>query len=276
MMEILWKANTLGQTLCSKLPIVPTTLHLYNALRTSSFNIPEIPIMEELCDLYLETIFHGARPSRDHSSHFRRYVLGLKTDNEISRSCLVRTGGNQEESIKMGIYVCPCELLDSDFLSHHYNEYIVGYECLAKVYGHKIHEPLDEVQKEKLTSRREEDSMAQFIQKSQDLVLPELGGPRPIGRINFFGIFDLCAKIMERFGRYLEAGLILAFHHNTQSHVVKGCAAVNPLLEKINEGSPGDRGGFTSFQQQGRIAAALAFSSTINGHEKLSSFFYDI
>lgn len=75
MSEILHHAIDAGLRLCNSEGFVGAVLHIYNALRQLKA-IDAVPLLEDLCKLFLRQIFLGSLPVANFSSHFRRFLGG--------------------------------------------------------------------------------------------------------------------------------------------------------------------------------------------------------
>lgn len=61
-----------GLNFCSRYNFVSAVLHFYNALRSLDSAFRRIPLLDQLCELFKDTLFLGTFPTENFSSHYRR------------------------------------------------------------------------------------------------------------------------------------------------------------------------------------------------------------
>ncbi|KAF9874967.1 hypothetical protein CkaCkLH20_07661 [Colletotrichum karsti] len=276
MTEILYKASIIGQAICAKVPIVPSTLHLYNALRKSSFGLSEIPLMEELCELFKPTAFLGNRPDDNFASHFRRSVRGFQTVKEISKSAFYHPDTLDSGFDVACVPVCNLKFIESVFGFQHVNEHIIGFDFMAMVFGETCRTPLTPKEKEKLRKRKSEESPTAFIERAKSLIVTEFQGALPIARVDFFRVFMLCSRIMETFSQLATDWNLIRFSRDFGCHGLRGAGMVEPILEQITRQCDTKKGREAIANYPLCHSAAFAIRDAVSKDAKLSQFLFDV
>ncbi|KAF3799348.1 hypothetical protein GCG54_00001390 [Colletotrichum gloeosporioides] len=247
--EMLYKAGSTGEGLCFITPFVPSTLHMYNALAHSAFGMKKIPLMEDLCDLLVDPVFLGSRPTKNYLSHYRRAVWGAKRN-------------------KKGV---PDDIDDNDYRFHP--------EYMAIVFGERPELARTSAVRSKMRNMSVKTDVSSIIEKSKELVLPEFRGRLPIARLDMFRIFTVCVEILEKLSMIVqeheyEGGIE---HHMTfDNHIIKGHNMIDILLGFIVQFS-GDQ--YKEETLRGLYlprTAALAFFLEVDEDAKLEEYLWNI
>ncbi|GKT67274.1 hypothetical protein ColTof3_14613 [Colletotrichum tofieldiae] len=193
MMEMLTQAFCCGYRVNSDWATISATLHLYNAMRHSVADTPSIPVFDELCQLFIEKVFRGSLPNRNFCSTYRRIVYHSKIKKgSVSQS------KRSAFSLAIGFTRVPQDLeIDCWLIDHHFSNHDEDPWFQAAVHDidksgseHKTYRKIKEAQA-KVT-------LSEYMEKSKARILLELKGPRPIARLNFFAVFMLCSKFLEK------------------------------------------------------------------------------
>lgn len=228
--EMLFQAQHMGRYLAGcctggGLCIVPATLHLYNALRRSDFKLAEIPIMEELCNLFKANVFQGDLTDRNFLSIYRRIVYGGPLNKTKSA---IEWKSNQS--------IIPP--LSSIFCDQYAINYKTGPIFLARINGQSA--PTTRAQEEKIVKKSslQPQPLTTVMHLAKETVLAEFNGPVPVARINYFAIFDLCVKVLENFGKIIDESDLkdaVKFVPPVELHAIRGMSMVDSVLDIIVE-----------------------------------------
>ncbi|KAF3799347.1 hypothetical protein GCG54_00001389 [Colletotrichum gloeosporioides] len=184
MAEMLARAHMAGNIVTCGWSIVPSVLHMYNALRRSDFNIPEIPIMEQMCEVFRESMFLGTIPDRNFHSHYCQATFETKISNG---SLQIRKGGKDSFRTKF---------FHSATLDFHIHKHSMSPRVLCKIFDLPFSTNPNYALKEKMRSAKEE-NIRSIIAKAKNALFSEFDGPIPVARINQFAIFTLCAGVLN-------------------------------------------------------------------------------
>ncbi|KAK1848817.1 hypothetical protein CCHR01_08582 [Colletotrichum chrysophilum] len=172
-----------------------TTLHLYNALRIRGFDefqIPQIPVLDELSGMFLQGFFLGTVPKHKFLSSFR---LAVYNSHRMKRSetAQFERGLDLLSPSNEATYWGLCD--------QHYTNHRVNGIFLCKMY--KTEEPgcddrsaaQMQANIQKVNRARDllrQDTWSGYASKSLEAVLSEVQGSAPIARVNFFELFGYC------------------------------------------------------------------------------------
>ncbi|KAK1637846.1 hypothetical protein BDP81DRAFT_517686 [Colletotrichum phormii] len=226
--EILFQAQYFGRYLAGSnshtgLAAIPATLHLYNTLRRSDFNLAEIPIMEEFCNLFKANVFQGDLPDKNFLSIYRRIVFG-------------GTLNKNKSAIECGNKKCIVPPLMSTFFEQHGNHHRMGPKCLARFLGES--NPTTKAQEEKIVKKAVSQPITAIMQRAKETVIAEFSSPVPVMRINYFAIFNLCIEVLENFSKIIDGSELkgsLKFSPPVELHAIRGVSMVDYVLEIIAE-----------------------------------------
>ncbi|KAF5517411.1 hypothetical protein CGCA056_v011111 [Colletotrichum aenigma] len=226
MLDMLTAAIRVGGEVCRYWAVLRTTLHLYNALRIRGFDefqIPQIPVLEELSGMFLQEVFLGTVPKLKFLSSFRLAVFN---------SHWVKHSGKFQLERGLDLLTPSIEAPYWGLCNQHYTNHQRNGEFLCKLYktekpvalcpckrcegkrAAQVQANLQKVKKARDLLRK--DTWYGYACKSREAVLTEVQGPAPIARVNFFALFRSCAAILESFGslaipvvqnKYKEQGL---------------------------------------------------------------------
>ncbi|KAF4847317.1 hypothetical protein CGCSCA4_v005574 [Colletotrichum siamense] len=246
MLEMLYKAGSAGAALCFATEFVPSTLHLYNALTRSAFGMKKIQLMEDLCDLTVNTVFLGSRPTHNYVSHYRRAVVGQ---------------------------------LETVFRHQIANDYVMHPEYLAMVFGESPDLARTEPVRSRIRGMAGKSNVFDIMDKSKKLVLPEFRGRLPTARLDMFKVFTTCVAVLERFSIIVQGqhnGGGVEFHLVADNHIVKGSGLVDVVLGFILQFS-GDKHKEKILQNLSLpTAAAWAFFIEVDQGAKLEHYLWNI
>ncbi|KAJ0275840.1 hypothetical protein Brms1b_003919 [Colletotrichum noveboracense] len=192
-----------GVYVCSVSGHVCATLHMYNALRqVGNKPIKSIPILDFLCEIFKDRLFFGAFPKKKFSTYFRR-----------AQGC-----GIQKNKDLVGWYASGLAQpftkdayrkshMDTETISLFHTAHMWDYTPKRWSFWNEIFGDPDRKASEKEAKRLERwvslQPMNMIIERVKNKVLPELKGEKPVARLNFFAVFRLCVRIMERFAKDL-------------------------------------------------------------------------
>ncbi|KXH31612.1 hypothetical protein CSAL01_04609 [Colletotrichum salicis] len=226
--EMLFQAQYFGRYLAGSnshtgLAAIPATLHLYNALRRSDFNLAEIPIMEEFCNLFKANVFQGDLHDKNFLSIYRRIVFG-------------GTLNKTKSAIEWGNKECIVPPLMSTFFDQHGNHHKMSPKCLARFLGEN--NPTTKAQEGKIVKKAVSQPITAIMQRAKETVIAEFSGPVPVMRINYFAIFNLCIKVLENFSEIIDDSELkgsLKFSPPVELHAIRGVSMVDYVLEIVAE-----------------------------------------
>ncbi|GKT51733.1 uncharacterized protein ColSpa_11914 [Colletotrichum spaethianum] len=176
---------------------ISATIHLYNAMRHSGVDTPKISIFDELCQLFLDSVFRGSLPNRNFCSTYRRIVYRSKINkgstSHDKRGTSSPTVGFTQLPEDMEV---DCLLFDQHFTNHDRDPWFQG-----AVHGIPYKSGSEHKTYRKIEEATAKASPSEHMEKSKARVLLEPDGPRPIARFNFFAVFMLCSKFLETLGK---------------------------------------------------------------------------
>ncbi|KAE9579081.1 hypothetical protein CGMCC3_g4688 [Colletotrichum fructicola] len=276
MLEMLYKAGSVGEALCFGTQFVPCTLHLYNALTRSAFGMKKIQLMEDLCDLTVDTVFLGSRPTQNYVSHYRRAVWGTKRNNKGVPGDAHNAGSQFHRELIQKVRVGQ---LKTVFRHQIANDYIIHPEYLAMVFGERPDLARTEPVRSRIRGMADKSDVFDMMEKSKELVLPEFRGRLPTARLDMFKVFTTCVAVLEKFsiivqGQHKAGGV--EFHVIADNHIIKGSAMVDIVLGFIVQFS-GDKQKEEMLQDLSLpTAAAWAFFIEVDHGAKLEHYLWNI
>ncbi|EQB49819.1 hypothetical protein CGLO_10809 [Colletotrichum gloeosporioides Cg-14] len=219
MLDMLTAAIRVGGQACSYWAVIRTTLYLYNALRIRGFDefqIPQIPVLDELSGMFLQGVFLGTVPKHKFLSSFR---LAVYNSHRVKRS--------ETAQFERGLdLLSPCnEATYWGLCDQHYTNHRVNGRFLCKMYkteapgcddrsAAQVRANIQKVNRARDLLRQ--DNWSGYASKSLEAVLSEVQGSAPIARVNFFELFGYCEPLLKCFGilavpevqnKYKEQGL---------------------------------------------------------------------
>ncbi|EQB54907.1 hypothetical protein CGLO_05220 [Colletotrichum gloeosporioides Cg-14] len=276
MSEMLYKAGSAGEALCFGTEFVPCTLHLYNALTRSAFGMKKIQLMEDLCDLTVNTVFLGSRPTHNYVSHYRRAVWGTKRNNKGVPGDDHNAGSQFHRELIQTVRVGQ---LETAFRHQVANDYVIHPEYLAMVFGERPDLARTEPVRSRIRGMAGKSNVFDIMDKSKKLVLPEFRGRLPTARLDMFQVFTTCVAVLEKFSILVQGqhnGGGVEFHIVADNHIVKGSAMVDVVLEFIIQFS-GDKHKEKMLQALSLpTAAAWAFFMEVDQGAKLEHYLWNI
>ncbi|KAF4888405.1 hypothetical protein CGCVW01_v014488, partial [Colletotrichum viniferum] len=166
MAEMLARAHLAGNIVTCGWSIVPSVLHMYNALRRSEFSLPEIPLMEQICEVFRESMFLGTIPDRNFHSHYCQATFETKISNG---SLQIQKGGKDRFRARF---------LHSATLDFHIHKHSMSPRVLCKIFGLPFSANPSYALKEKMRSAKE-GNIRSIIEKAKDALVSEFDGPVP-------------------------------------------------------------------------------------------------
>lgn len=170
-----------------------TTVHVYNALRRSLSDFPEIPVLDDFCQMFINDAFRGQLPERNFVSIFRRALYNSK----ISKHGLGQTSSSR---LQIGVL----RKLDQKRVYPWLVDQHFGHHALSDEFMDKLHKTAPRFRGEKkhrtIVELCEKASVSEFLEKAKAAVLPEIKGLYPLARFNFLKAFMFCAEFLEEFG----------------------------------------------------------------------------
>ncbi|KAF4813115.1 hypothetical protein CGCSCA5_v008597 [Colletotrichum siamense] len=276
MLEMLYKAGSAGAALCFTTEFVPSTLHLYNALTRSAFGMKKIQLMEDLCDLTVNTVFLGSRPTHNYVSHYRRAVWGTKRNNKGVPGDAHNAGSQFHRELIQTVRVGQLETV---FRHQIANDYVMHPEYLAMVFGESPDLARTEPVRSRIRGMAGKSNVFDIMDKSKRLVLPEFRGRLPTARLDMFKFFTTCVAVLERFSIIVQGqhnGGGVEFHLVADNHIVKGSGLVDVVLGFIVQFS-GDKNKEKILQNLSLpTAAAWAFFIKVDQGAKLEDYLWNI
>ncbi|KAK2773881.1 hypothetical protein CKAH01_13348 [Colletotrichum kahawae] len=196
---------------CRYWAVIRTTLHLYNALRTKGFDefqIPQVPMLEELSNIFLQEVFLGTVPKHRFLTSFRMAVYN---------SHWIKQSGTSQYELGIDLLTTSSGAVYWGLCEQHYANHRANGEFLCKTY--KNEKPVEICSCRRCDVRRAgqvqanlqklkqacdlfgQDSWCEYAGKSLEAVLAEVQGPAPIARVNFLKLFGYCEPLLNSFGR---------------------------------------------------------------------------
>ncbi|KAJ5016664.1 hypothetical protein K4K57_010960 [Colletotrichum sp. SAR 10_99] len=192
-----------GVYVCSVSGHVCATLRMYNALRqVGNKPIKSIPILDFLCEIFKDRLFFGAFPKKKFSTYFRRAQgCGIQKNKDLVGWY---ASGLAQPFIKDAYRKSH---MDTETISLFHTAHMWDYTPKRWSFWNEIFGDPDRKASEKEAKRLERwvslQPMNMIIEGVKNKVLPEVKGEKPVARLNFFAVFRLCVRIMERFAKDL-------------------------------------------------------------------------
>jgi hypothetical protein len=227
MVEILHHTMEIGLGLCFKQGFVPAVLHLYNALRKTDSEMRRIDLLEDLCDIFLESLFLKSKPEANFSSSFRR-AMGARLTQD--RDALTNATRVFPRLHPLAVENAATPSQASLFYELHNHYYATTVDFWCKVYG-GAHTPCRK--REQVEQRVHSAPFNVPLDMIKNAAILEFVGPRSIARVNYFAIYALCIEILDRIGKATVA--------DTKCGALTGFFIVDELLEAIVEHLKDDR-----------------------------------
>ncbi|KAK5703312.1 hypothetical protein LTR17_022221 [Elasticomyces elasticus] len=196
MVEILLTASWEGLDLCTSTGYLCAVLHLYNALRHLDPTMKEIPLCEQLCEVFRSLLFLGPLPKQRFSSHFRR-AMGSGVDKSAStRTSASNRRHTLQPSRAVNARKCsPAEV--SLFYELHNNNFQTTIDFWVRVHeGQSISGP-SEKQKQQVSEQVHSVPFSDCLNRIYTAVLPEFTGDSPVMRMNFLSVFQICISTLR-------------------------------------------------------------------------------
>ncbi|KAI8200936.1 hypothetical protein KHU50_006323 [Colletotrichum sp. SAR 10_65] len=198
MAEMLYQAQYLGNLLLQHQTVIPSTLHLYNALRQSPVDLPRIRIMDELCEMFLDSVFLGKLPTNNFLTWYRYCIYNAKRAKTSNWPHYGNSGLSIDHSKK------PRTLwVNSGFKWQHGNNHTPHVEFIGPLYGvpPPPNVPTPAALMTELSDMYYEIDDIEHIQLAKEAVLKDFEGPRAVMAVDYFSLFRFCADIMSTFAK---------------------------------------------------------------------------
>ncbi|KAK2760456.1 amidohydrolase 3 [Colletotrichum kahawae] len=221
--EMLCQAMFISHMLFSAFDIIPVALHLYNVLRRSVVKLDKIPVFEELCEFFRESVFYGMLPTVKFLTSFH-CSLYYNWRDTMSGKCSPHRRPYYRESV---------------YVNQHHSNHILNYEIMAKLHGIEGEEPFNESQRARLRSLRDNMTIDSYMEKAEIMARKEFEGPQPVANIDYFAIFNLCSEVLDCFGKLVFPFLIpddrRYFAQAKDCNISVGKQTVDSILLAIDE-----------------------------------------
>lgn len=198
MAEMLYQSQYLGNLLLQHQTVIPSTLHLYNALRQSPVNLHRIRIMDELCEMFLDSVFLGKLPTNNFLTWYRYCIYNAKLAKTSNWPHYGNSGLSIDHSKK------PRTLwVTSGFKWQHGNNHTPHVEFVGPLYGvpPPPNVPTPAALMTELSDMYYDIDDIEHIQLAKEAVLKDFEGPRAVMAVDYFSLFRFCADIMSTFAK---------------------------------------------------------------------------
>ncbi|TEA20260.1 hypothetical protein C8034_v003930 [Colletotrichum sidae] len=223
--------------------IVGCVLHLYHALRTADDEpIDAIPVFDYLCQVFKEHLFLGSFPANNYSAHFRRTRgKGWQQNQEM----LSMFGGHLAMPLPTSVRHGQPDLQHLSVLHDTLvRNYSLPQHFLVSVEDGRDHRAAR-------SRRRVRDAQSKLRGREfgkladgvRTAVQPELDGATPIVMVDFFGVFDTCARILAYIAEFAMDFEACGFHQTGASlgflvvdmhlFLISGALKANPCKKKV-------------------------------------------
>jgi hypothetical protein len=196
MSEILHNSIDTGLRLCNSEGSVGAVLHMYNALRQLN-SMDDVPLLEDLCDVFQKQIFLGSRPVTNFSSQFRRFLGGtIEMDTPTNARQGRQTIGlpNKLPSANSQTRrIMPGEI--SLFYELHNQRFATTKNFWTRLYTKKPGGALQETQLDGILNGFK--TFNEPLTKMREVALGEFNGRLPVARINYYAIYTICVQILK-------------------------------------------------------------------------------
>ncbi|KAK5717400.1 hypothetical protein LTR15_009294 [Elasticomyces elasticus] len=211
--ETLYGAIEFGVALCRTRGIFGQMLHVYNVARHFD-NTPAFPLLEQLCDLFIDQIFLGERPKKT----FHNILLRSMGGDLQSRAKTSKNGRkDQEGKFHIG---APKSLMDGAEDNKRLQAYEWSFfdelrgaspafygngEFYAKLFTDRRAKKVTEKQRMNMEQKMHDMPYALTLERIKDATMPEFTGPFPVAKINYFKLYELaCEVLTEIAARYQQ------------------------------------------------------------------------
>ncbi|PVH90414.1 hypothetical protein DM02DRAFT_665121 [Periconia macrospinosa] len=197
--EFLSLALEAGMNLMNQRGIVACVLHMYNLVHQLGTECPKIPLLETLCDFFVQQIFLGSRPTRNFQTIWHRYQGGsIQNDGGMRRMGLPKKKRDKDDDwVKKRI--------NTDALSFFHDHFDTGYRGSTAFWASALTNGKEKKIKDKDLNRIERElkdkPMTDILLKMKNLVEPEFSSSVPVARINFLAIYKLCSEVLLEVAR---------------------------------------------------------------------------
>ncbi|KAF5524248.1 hypothetical protein CGCA056_v004107 [Colletotrichum aenigma] len=235
----------------------------------------KIQLMEDLCDLTVDTVFLGSRPTQNYVSHYRRAVWGTKRNNKGVPGDANNAGSQFHRELIQKVRVGQLKTVFRYLID---NDYVVHPEYAAMVFGERPDLARTEPVRSRIRGMVAKSDVFDMMDKSKELVLPEFRGRLPTARLDMFKVFTTFVAVLEKFSIIVQGqhnGGGVEFHMVTDNHIVKG-SVVDLVLGFIVQLS-GDKQKEKMLQDVSLLtAAAWAFFIEVDQGAKLEHYLWNI
>ncbi|KAK5714859.1 hypothetical protein LTR17_016969 [Elasticomyces elasticus] len=211
--ETLYGALEFGVALCRTRGIFGQMLHVYNVARHFD-KTPSSPLLEQLCDLFIDQIFLGERPKKN----FQNILLRSMGGDLQSRAKTSKNGRKDREG-KFHIGA-PKSLMDGAEDNKRLQAYEWSFfdelrgaspafygngEFYAKLFTDRRAKKVTEKQRMNMEQKMHDMPYALTLERIKDAAMPEFTGPFPVAKINYFKLYELaCEVLTEIAARYQQ------------------------------------------------------------------------
>ncbi|GKT66445.1 hypothetical protein ColTof4_03937 [Colletotrichum tofieldiae] len=219
MVQVLNLAFEEGLLLCCDVGYVPAALHMYNALRNVDAPIKRIPLLEDLCEVFKDRLFLGVLPTRNFSSSFRRAMgRGLE---RVKGPNGTRVGGIAEPDWHSSRRGRADPAKSSLFWQLDAWKYYPSAAWWLAVHGERHARGPSQKRVDRFERESHEVPFNVLLETVKEAVLPELKGPRPVARVNYFAVSGYCTRLLRRLGavqgmpvgmEHVDGGATLGYH----------------------------------------------------------------
>ncbi|KAK3628344.1 hypothetical protein LTR56_017543 [Elasticomyces elasticus] len=211
--ETLYGALEFGVALCRTRGIFGQMLHVYNVARHFD-KTPSSPLLEQLCDLFIDQIFLGERPKKN----FQNILLRSMGGDLQSRAKTSKNGRKDwEGKFHIG---APKSLMDGAEDNKRLQAYEWSFfdelrgaspafygngEFYAKLFTDRRAKKVTEKQRMNMEQKMHDMLYALTLERIKDAAMPEFTGPFPVAKINYFKLYELaCEVLTEIAARYQQ------------------------------------------------------------------------
>ncbi|KAJ3950851.1 hypothetical protein N0V92_012758 [Colletotrichum tropicale] len=275
MMEMLAAVYDKGLLINSDWATISATLHLYNAMRRTVAATHRIPVLEDLSQVLISSIFGGNLPERNFCSTFRRIAYHSKIEKEDGPR-----GKPKVFRLQAGFVQLP-QLMD--FKSNLFDQHILNHDdnllFRAFVLGVPYQPAFRQKSYHKIKDARYKLTLSEYMEQAMGKVHLEIDGPEPISRINLFAVFTLCSKFLVKLGAlgkpHLPTGIWPSdVGDQLKNDLVVGRCEAEALMESIDDYS-GSKQGKRFLERTGPVRDAIKAFKEIDPETTLSQCMWD-
>ncbi|KAI8220187.1 hypothetical protein K4K54_008795 [Colletotrichum sp. SAR 10_86] len=275
MMEMLAAVYDKGLLINSDWATISATLHLYNAMRRTVAATPRIPVLEDLSQVLISSIFGGNLPERNFCSTFRRIAYHSKIEKEDGPR-----GKPKVFRLQAGFVQLP-QLMD--FKSNLFDQHILNHDDNLLFRGYVLGVPYQPAFRQKsyhkIKDARDKLTLSEYMEQAMGKVLLEIDGPEPISRINLFAVFTLCSKFLVKLGAlgkpHIPTGIWPSdVGDQLKNDLVVGRCEAEALMESIDDYS-GSKQGKRFLERTGPVRDAIKAFKEIDPETTLSQCMWD-